>query len=113
MNYPKTSIMLTDKILAKTIESYPLIFMMCFPTMELTFGNPLSVIDIMAKKYEKKAVISPLNIDENKKIASHFDITTTPTVLIFKNQRLISYLKNDVTRNAIEKSRLPYSEEGE
>ena len=108
MNYPKSSIVLTDKTLANTIEKYPLVVVLCLPTMELTFGNPQPVIDAMAKKYEKKAVFGFLNIEENKKTKSRYDITTTPAVLIFRNQRLVSYLKNDVTRKAIEDKVKPY-----
>lgn len=102
MNYPKTSIVLTERTFVNTIRKYPLIVVMCLPTMELTFGNPSPVIDAMAKKYEGKAVFGLLNTDENKEIASYFDITTTPVVLIFKNQRLVGYLKNDITRKTIE-----------
>ena len=102
MNYPKTPLILTDKKFARTIERYPLVVLVCLRTMELTFGNPLPVIDIMAKIYEGKVVFGLLNIKKNKKIASRYDITTAPVALIFKNQRLVGYLKNDVTRKDIE-----------
>jgi thioredoxin 1 len=102
MNYPKTSIELTDKIFARAIEIYPLVVVVCLPTMEHTFGYPLPVIDTMAKEYEGKVVFGMLNNKENKNIASHYDVTTTPVFLIFKDGRLIGYLKNDVTRKDIE-----------
>ena len=102
MNFPVTSVGLTDKTFSQTIKAYPLVAVVCLPTMELTFGNPMPMIDAMAKKYEKKAVFGLLSVDENKKIASRYDIMTTPVVLIFKNQRLVSYLKNDVTSKTIE-----------
>jgi thioredoxin-like negative regulator of GroEL len=102
MNYPRTPLVLTDKKFAKTIGRYSLVVVVCLSTMELTFGNPLPVIDTMAKKYEGKVVFGLLKIKENKQIASRYDITTSPVVLIFKNQRLVGYLKNDVTRKDIE-----------
>lgn len=102
MNYPKTSIELTDKTFSKTIERYPLVVVVCLPTMDYTFGNPLPVINIMAKECEGKAVFGLLNIEENKKTASHYDVATPPVFLIFKDGRLIGYLKNDVTRKDIE-----------
>lgn len=102
MNYPKTSIELTDKTFARIIERYPLVVVVCLPTMEYTFGDPLPIINTMAKEYEGKAVFGLLNIEENKNIASHYDVKTTPIVLIFKDGRLIGYLKNDVTRRDIE-----------
>jgi thioredoxin-like negative regulator of GroEL len=102
MNYPKKPLMLNNEKFAKTIERYPLVVIIAVPTMELTFGNPIPVIDTMAKKYQKKAVFGILNIKENNEIASRYDITTAPVFLIFKNHRLVSYLKNDVTRKDIE-----------
>ena len=71
MNYPKTSLILNDRKFEITIESYPLIVMVCLPTMDLTFGNPRPVIDTMARKYEGKVVFGLLNIEENKKINVH------------------------------------------
>lgn len=102
MNYPKKPLILTDKKFERTIEKYPLVVIVYLSSMELTFGNPLPVIDAIAKKYEGKVVFGLLTIKENKKIASRYDITKTPVVLIFKNKRLVGYLKNNVTRKDIE-----------
>ncbi len=102
MNYPKTPLILNNGKFARTVGRYPLVVMVCLPSMELTFGNPRPVIDILARKYEGKVVFGLLDINENEKIASRYDITTAPVVLIFKNQRLVGYLKNDITRKEIE-----------
>lgn len=102
MNYPKKPIILNDRKFTRTIERFPLVVMVCFPPIEFTFGNPIPIIDTMAKKYEGKVVFGLLDIIENKKIALHYDITTSPVVLIFQNQRLVGYLKNGVTRKEIE-----------
>lgn len=108
MNYPKGSIMLNDNTLENTIEKHHLVVVACLPTMELTFGNPQPVIDAMAKKYEKKVVFGLLNVNENKRIASRYKIKTTPVILVFRNQRLVAQLKNNVTRKDIEDRIEPY-----
>jgi thioredoxin-like negative regulator of GroEL len=102
MNYPKESIEFTDKTFTRAIEIYQLVVVFCLPSMEYTFGNPLPVIDKMAKKYEGKIIFGILNVEEYKKIASHYDATTTPVVLIFKNKRLVGYLKNEISIKNIE-----------
>jgi thioredoxin-like negative regulator of GroEL len=102
MNYPKTSIELTDKTFARNIERYPLLVVVCLPTMEYSFGNPLPIINTMAKECQGKAVFGLLNIQKNKKTALYYDVNTTPVVMIFKEGRLVGYLKNDVTRKDIE-----------
>ena len=102
MNYPKTSIGLTNKTFARTIERYPLVVVACLPKMEYRFGNPLLGIDALAKKCEGKAIFGMLNVEQNKNIALHYDITTTPVILIFNNGRLVGYMKNDFTKKDIE-----------
>lgn len=102
MNYPKTSIELSGKTFARAIDRYPLVVVVCIPTMEYTFGNPLPVIETMVKEYEGKVIFGLLNTEENKKIAQNYDVTTTPTFLIFKDRRLVGYLNNGVTRGEIE-----------
>jgi len=102
MNYPNKSITLTDKTFTSAIETHPLVIVFCLPSTEYTFGNPLPVIDSMAKKYEGRIIFGILNVEEYKEIALHYDVATTPAVLIFKNQRLVGYLKNDITITDIE-----------
>ena len=102
MNYPKESIEFTDKTFTRAIEIYQLVVVFCLPSMEYTFGNPLPVMDKMAKKYEGKVIFGILNVEEYKKIALNYDVATTPAVLIFKDQRLVGYLKNDITKKDIE-----------
>ena len=102
MNYPKKPLVLTSKNYTRTIKRYPLVVMVCLPPMDYTFGNPTPIIDIMAKKYEGKVVFGLLDTKVNKKIASHYDISNTPVFLIFKNQRLVGYLKNSTTRKELE-----------
>jgi thioredoxin 1 len=102
MNYPETSIELTDRTFARNIERYPLMVVFCLPRLEYSFGNPLPIINTMAKECEGKVVFGLLNIEENVKTAMRYDITTTPVVLIFKDKRLVGRLKNNVTRKDIE-----------
>ena len=102
MNYPETSIELTDMTFAGIIERYPLMVVFCLPRLEYSFGNPLPIINTMAKECEGKVVFGLLNIEENVKTAMRYDITTTPIVLIFKDKRLVGRLKNNVTRKDIE-----------
>jgi thioredoxin 1 len=102
MKYPKTPLIITEKKFTKTIKRYPLVIMVWLPDMDLTFGNPRPVINKMAEKYEGKVVFGLLNIEKNKEIASQYDIENPPVFLIFKNQRLVGYLKNDVSKEDLE-----------
>lgn len=102
MRYPKKPLILTGEKFEKTIKRYPLVVMMCLPNMELTFGNPEPVMNVMAEKYEGKVVFGIIDIEKNKGIASHYDITNTPVFLIFNNTRLVGYLKNNGSKKDLD-----------
>lgn len=46
------------------------------------------VVEELAEKYDGKAVIGKLNIDENDEIASENRVRNIPTVLFFKDGKL-------------------------
>ena len=102
MNYPGAPIKLNDRIFTETINKYPLIVVFFHPYAEYTFGNPIPIIEQMAERYAGKIVFGKLNIEKNRKAARYYDITSTPTILIFKKQRLVGYLKNGFTRQELE-----------
>ena len=43
------------------------------------------VIDGLADEYRQKAVIAKIDVDENHGLASHYQVMSIPTVIIFKN----------------------------
>ncbi|MBC7766178.1 MAG: thioredoxin [Hyphomonadaceae bacterium] len=48
------------------------------------------VMDDLAQKYEGKAVIAKVNIDEQGELAAKFGVQSIPTVLLFKDGKLSS-----------------------
>lgn len=48
------------------------------------------IVEELAEKYEGKAEIGKLNIDENDEIAAEFMVRNIPTVLFFKDGELKS-----------------------
>lgn len=46
------------------------------------------VVEELAEKYEGKATIGKLNIDQNDEIAAEFRVRNIPTVLFFKDGEL-------------------------
>lgn len=43
------------------------------------------VIDKVASKYQGKAFVAKVNVDEEQALASRYNIMSVPTVLVFKN----------------------------
>ena len=47
------------------------------------------IIEKLAEEFSNKAVIAALNVDENNQKASQYFISGIPTILVFKNSKLV------------------------
>ena len=47
------------------------------------------ILDQLAAEYAGKARIAKINVDENPQMASQFGITSIPTLLLFKNGKVV------------------------
>jgi thioredoxin 1 len=47
------------------------------------------IVEELAPSYEGKAVIGKLNVDDNPGVASRFGVTSIPTLMMFKDGKLV------------------------
>ena len=47
------------------------------------------IVEELAPSYEGKAVITKMNVDENQTVPQKFGVTSIPTLMIFKNGKLV------------------------
>lgn len=47
------------------------------------------IVEELAPSYEGKAVIAKMNVDENQVVPQKFGVTSIPTLLMFKNGKLV------------------------
>jgi thioredoxin 1 len=59
-------------------------------------------IEAMAKDYAGKVMFGKLNVDENAETATKYCITSIPTLLFFKDGKLVGQLIGAVPRQQIE-----------
>ena len=55
------------------------------------------ILDQVAKEIAGKATIAKIDIDSNQKVAAHFQITSVPTLILFKDgkeQKRLQGLRN-------------------
>ena len=97
----------TDQTAKEAIESGKVVVIdfwatWCGPCMKL---GP--VVEELAEKYADKAVIGKLNIDENDEVVAENSIRSIPTVLYFKDGKVIDRSVGLVSLADLEAKLLP------
>lgn len=59
-------------------------------------------IDALAKEYEGKAVIGKLNADENPEVSMTYGVRSLPTILFFKNGKIVDKQVGLVPKSVLE-----------
>jgi len=59
-------------------------------------------IEELAHKYEGKAVIGKLNVDENDDVVGQFGVRNIPTILFFKNGELVDKQVGATPKSSLE-----------
>jgi len=60
------------------------------------------VVDGLAKDYAGKAVFGKLNVDENVSVPTKYQIMSIPTLLVFKNGKLVDRITGAIPRGMLE-----------
>ena len=59
-------------------------------------------IEELAKEYDGKAVIGKLNVDENPQVSMEYGIRSIPTILFFKNGKIVDKQVGVVPKSVLE-----------
>jgi thioredoxin 1 len=60
------------------------------------------IIEELAPNYEGKAIIAKLNVDDNPEVAQRFGVTSIPTMMMFKNGKLVDRIVGAAPRGALQ-----------
>ena len=61
------------------------------------------LVEELAPSYEGKAVISKINVDENPETAQKYQVSSIPTLLMFKNGKVVDRAIGALPRTELEK----------
>jgi thioredoxin 1 len=61
------------------------------------------IVEELAPGYEGKAVIGKVNVDENPNIAQKFGVTSIPTLMMFKDGRLVDRMVGAAPKGELQK----------
>ena len=99
INHP---IEITDENFERVIKQYPMVVVdfwaeWCAPCLMLA-----PTLDALAREYAGKVVFGKLNVDENRQTAAKYGIMSIPTLLFFKQGRLVDRVIGAVPKQIIE-----------
>lgn len=101
-NWPTTPIEVTDTTVVQIINSYPLVVIDCWAPWCGPCQMIAPVIKDLARGYAGKIVFGKLNTDENRMSANKYNIMGIPTLLVFKNGKLVDQVVGAMPRNILE-----------
>lgn len=96
------SIQVTDQTFEDTIRKYPVVVVDFWGQWCPPCHIIVPIIEELAKDYSGRVVFGKLNVDENQMIAAKYGIMAIPTLLIFKNGRLVDQVTGALPKQQLE-----------
>jgi len=92
----------TDATFAETVRNNPLVVVDCWAPWCAPCRMVAPVIEELARDYAGKILFGKLNVDENPSVAMQYQIMSIPTLLVFKNGRLVDRIVGAMPRQMLE-----------
>jgi thioredoxin 1 len=93
---------LTDATFTETTRNHPLLVIDCWAPWCAPCHMVAPIIDEMARDFAGKIFFGKLNVDENQKVAMQYQIMSIPTLLVFKNSKLVDRIVGAMPRQMLE-----------
>ncbi|MEM3151472.1 MAG: thioredoxin [Candidatus Bathyarchaeia archaeon] len=101
-NFPSEPVKVVDESIDEFICEYPIAVLDCWAEWCGPCRMIAPIIDQLAREYSGKIVFGKLNVDENPEGARRFGIMSIPTLLIFKDGKLIDRIIGALPKNVLE-----------
>lgn len=93
---------ITDTTFTETIQNHPLVVVDCWASWCAPCRMVAPILEELAQDYAGKILFGKLNVDENRKVTMQYKIMGIPTLLIFKNGRLLDQIVGAMPRKMLE-----------
>jgi len=98
---PNKPINITDADLDENIKKYSTIVVDCWAPWCGPCRMVGPIIDDLAKEMKGKIVFGKLNVDENQLTATRYQIMSIPSLLVFKNGKLVDKLVGALSKEML------------
>lgn len=92
----------TDATFKEIIQNHPLVVVDCWAPWCGPCQIIAPVIEEMARDYAGRILFGKLNVDENREVATQYQIMGIPTLLVFKNGKLVDRIVGAMPRQMLE-----------
>lgn len=100
---PNVPIKVTDADIDEAIKKYDFIAIDCWAPWCGPCRMFTPVINDLAKEMQGKIVFGKLNVDENPQTSARYSIMSIPTLLIFKNGKLVDRIVGAYPKEELKK----------
>jgi len=95
-------IKVTDATFKETILNHSLVVVDCWAPWCAPCHMVAPIIEEMARDYAGRVLFGKLNVDENREVAMQYQIMGIPTLLVFKNEKLVDRIVGAMPRQMLE-----------
>ncbi len=99
--YPSQPLKIDDLRFDAFVKKYPFSLIDCWAEWCAPCRTLGPIIDALASELKGKVVFGKLNVDENPKTAAIYGIQSIPTMLVFKDGRLVDQFKGALPKEHI------------
>lgn len=92
----------SDATFKEMIQNNPLVVVDCWAPWCSPCYMVAPVIEEMARDYAGRILFGKLNVDENREVATQYQIMSIPTLLVFKNGKLADRIVGAMPRQMLE-----------
>jgi thioredoxin 1 len=92
----------TDVTFKEMIRNHPLVVVDCWAPWCAPCHMVAPVVEEMARDYAGRILFGKLNVDENHEVATRYQIMGIPTLLVFKNGKLVDRIVGAMPRQMLE-----------
>jgi len=101
-------IKVTDATFKEMILNHSLVVVDCWAPWCAPCHMVAPIIEEMARDYAGRVLFGKLNVDENREVATQYQIMGIPTLLVFKNGKLVDRIVGAMPKKMLEPKIIRY-----
>ncbi|MFQ6064293.1 MAG: thioredoxin [Candidatus Bathyarchaeia archaeon] len=105
---PNKPVDVTDSTFKETIQAGSLVVVDCWASWCAPCQIVAPIIEELARDYAGRILFGKLNVDENREVAMQYEIMGIPTLLVFKDGKLVDRIVGAMPRQALEQKLARY-----